>query len=774
MAKRSLRASVDGISQIKAIIKRRKLNQTYLAGQIGCSRQTIWGFLNGNPIEADFFMAVCQHLGLDHRDVAEPNEQERLAEPMEIDRVVNRMRLRLEPVVTERCGTMRVFDMEKPIGLDDIYTDVNIFERLSHRQRQRLSDLQQQIIDNYKDFETFGYSHHRVKERVPGLTAIEQYSKLMILGKPGAGKTTFLKRVAMECNTGKMFADRVVLFVTLKDFAEAKGKPELLEYITNQLAQISPPSPTEPVRETAVSILQAGRMLLLLDGLDEVLKQDETRVTQDIKELGTVYPKNRLVLTCRIASQEYTFENFVEIEVADFDDLQMGVFVTKWFAQRDPVKAEPFLRRLREKDRVRALASTPLLLTLLCLGFEETNHLDISRSGLYKEGLEVLLKKWDAKRNIQRGEIYKNLSAERKQALLSQLAYNTFLGGDYFFAQATAESEIGYYIANLPDSPVDPKELALDSEAVLKAITAQHGLLIERANEIYSFSHLTFHEYFTAQSIVSMNSEVVFDQLVEYLFDNRWREIFLLTVEMLPRADLLLQKMQGAIDGLVANNGRLQKLLGWAQEKALSVTTEYKPQEIRSFYLSFTHAFDLYNARTKAQKRTRTMPIIHPQNQELDLDHTLNIAYTLDLGHDLDDTLNLDEDDLGLDLNDVLDYAHALARELHQDELAITLRSLQAELSKANTSNTLQWWEKNAQDWLERLRQAMIQHRNIGHDWTLGEKDRGLLEQYWAANQLLVECLQSECYVTRTVREEIECNLLLPGDRSKARSSAKG
>ncbi|MBO1350960.1 MAG: hypothetical protein EBE86_027955 [Hormoscilla sp. GUM202] len=58
------------------------------------------------------------------------------------------------------------------------------------------------------------------------------------------------------------------------------------------------------------------------------------------------------------------------------------------------------------------------------------------------------------------------------------------------------------YIRNLPDDSNDEETLQLDSEAVLKSIEAQHGLLVERAKIIYSFSHLKFHEYFTAREII--------------------------------------------------------------------------------------------------------------------------------------------------------------------------------------------------------------------------------------------------------------------------------
>jgi hypothetical protein len=36
-----------------------------------------------------------------------------------------------------------------------------------------------------------------------------------------------------------------------------------------------------------------------------------------------------------------------------------------------------------------------------------------------------------------------------------------------------------------------------------------------------------------------------------------------------------------------------------------------------------------------------------------------------------------------------------------------------------------------------------------------------LLDQYYKANLLLVDCLNSDCYVSQAVRDEIEATLLL-------------
>ncbi len=56
----------------------------------------------------------------------------------------------------------------------------------------------------------------------------------------------------------------------------------------------------------------------------------------------------------------------------------------------------------------------------------------------------------------------------------------------------------------------------------------------------------------------------------------------------------------------------------------------------------------------------------------------------------------------------------------------------------------------------------MISHRNIGHSWQFSSQQQEVLSQYYDANSMLVDCLNSYCYVTRAVREEIEETLFLP------------
>jgi predicted NACHT family NTPase/DNA-binding CsgD family transcriptional regulator len=383
----------------------------------------------------------------------------------DIDTLVLEIREKVKPNIREQCGKMRVLDMNQPIELTGergIYTNVNILEKITGRRRLEIAELLLQNCDP-ENFERFGLN--RVSEkRVPGLEAVQRYSKLMVLGKPGAGKTTFLKYLAMQCIEGQFQANRVPLFITLKDFAEAPKKPDLLEYIAQQLSGCE----IIDASVKAEQLLRHGRALVLLDGLDEVRDEDNSQVIRQIREFAAQLRDNNIVITCRIAAREYVFKQFTEVEVADFDDQQISTFATQWFQVRKPTKIDKFFQKLEENQPIKELATNPLLLTLLCLIFEEKGKFKNNRTELYEEGIELLLEKWDDSRDIEREQIYRNLPTRRKEDLLSKIALTTFTAGNYFFKNRDTEQLISEYIYNLPDAKTEQEALYVDSKKVLK------------------------------------------------------------------------------------------------------------------------------------------------------------------------------------------------------------------------------------------------------------------------------------------------------------------
>lgn len=443
-------------------------------------------------------------------------------------------------------NSMRIIGMTSPVSIRGIYVNVNILEKISAHHRLTAEDMQTKF-----DFDvgSFGVVDHKAKD---GLAVVNTHDRLIVLGKPGGGKTTFLRWLTLAAVDGKVNTTRVPIFVSMKTWNDSSET--LIQAVFNSFRLCGLDNPQEFVE----GLLESGRVILLLDGFDEVNVRQQDAIAQT-QELSRRYPQIKMVLSCRTAAYNYVFEEFVDVEIADFDSTQLGTFVRNWFSG-EPSKAASFLNDLdRSENRpIRNLCSTPLLLTLLCLGYGESMAFSVNRAELYKEALDALLKKWDSSRSIKRETQYRQLSLQKKERLLSWVAYKTFSEGRYFVRQSDLERDIKIFMEDLKSfSGVGFDEV--EAEEVLCEIESQHGLLVERAHRVYSFSHLTFQEYLAACYITAnTNKNGPVDLVDNYLLATRWREVFLLTTGLLAKAD----------EFVLAIRNRITLL---AQERALFV-----------------------------------------------------------------------------------------------------------------------------------------------------------------------------------------------------------
>jgi predicted NACHT family NTPase len=269
--------------------------------------------------------------------------------------------------IQNQCGILQLLDINHPVSIDKIYVDVNILEEIASQQWFEIADLQKL---KPTEFDRFGLGEVEQKQ-IPGMRAVETYSKLRVLGKPGVGKTTFLKHLAMLCDRGEFAAHQVPIFIALKDFAEESrdnGKFSLLNYIHQAFITSGISNPSIPK-----TLLQEGRVLLLLDGMDEVLKKDITEVIREIRKFSEKYHKNQFVATCRTAVQKLQLQGFTDVEIAPFTQAQITTFAQKWFAAftQEPPQTEQnlsaqFIEKLDlpENCLFRHLIATTLFLHL--------------------------------------------------------------------------------------------------------------------------------------------------------------------------------------------------------------------------------------------------------------------------------------------------------------------------------------------------------------------------------------------------------------------------
>jgi predicted NACHT family NTPase len=214
---------------------------------------------------------------------------------------------------------------------------------------------------------------------------------------------------------------------------------------------------------------------------------------------------------------------------------------------------------------------------------------------------------------------------------------------------------------------------------------------------------------------------------------------------MLRSADSLVQLMKQQIDGLVAQDPYLQEFLLWASQKSQSVPDETKVATKRAFYLALAKS-----PNTAAH---------------------FALANTLDQGMFLDAALENLLLEFAIDRSQDFAYVNACSTALNNILVMVldagfykSLQQLRDQLPapSQNRERLQNWWQQNYAAWVDQLRDTVAHYRNIHHPWQFSSEQQQVLQRYYNANQLLIDCLNSNCEVTTAIRQEIEATLLLP------------
>jgi predicted NACHT family NTPase len=313
--------------------------------------------------------------------------------------------------------------MREAVPLEQIYTGVRFLDGLSIGRFASIEALEQGFREKPRQF--------RQQDCLPqdGLAVANNHQFLMVLGGPGAGKSTYLRRVGLEAlrvKESQFQHECIPVMLELKRFDGEQV--DIKAAIAEEFSHVGFDFSAEFVEEA----LQQGKLLVLLDGLDEVPKANQDKVCQAIQDFVSRYNKkhqgNRFIASCRIAAPRSGFTGFTDIELADFDNEQIQQFIDNWFQEeRDQASkiAEKCWNLLNNDsyESAKELAQTPLLLTFLCVVYDRTQSFPANRAALYRKALDILLEEWAAEKRIQHEPIYARLNTELEKVLLAEIAY---------------------------------------------------------------------------------------------------------------------------------------------------------------------------------------------------------------------------------------------------------------------------------------------------------------------------------------------------------------
>ena len=116
----------------------------------------------------------------------------------------------------KRYNRLQVLGMSQFVNLDDIYTEVQCLQPGEIKNFESVTALE----ENYRQNGSRKLTNEK-SARQNGITIANQYAHLMILGQPGAGKSTFLRKIGLETlkgNSGQIQSQYIPVLIELKQF----------------------------------------------------------------------------------------------------------------------------------------------------------------------------------------------------------------------------------------------------------------------------------------------------------------------------------------------------------------------------------------------------------------------------------------------------------------------------------------------------------------------------------------------------------------------------
>lgn len=406
---------------------------------------------------------------------------------------------------------------------------------------------------------------------------LDRSLRAAILAKPGGGKSTLIRRMALayayperrlRVDDGLPNRDWFPVYIRCRDLENNSTKSimEIISLIAQRAEITRYESPFKILIENA---LQDGRVLLLIDGLDEI-SNEKHRIcfANQLRTFVATYPNAHLIITSREAGFRAVTGTIAtyckQYSISGLTEEQIRLLSSKWHqailgdSRQVETDSNKLCDTILRDKRIVALAENPLLLTTLLFVKRCVGYLPTKRCRLYEEMIKLLLVTWNA-------AAHDKLDMDETEPQLAFVAYCMMEQGQQKITRDKLERYIIEARKELPEildyTQVSPSKF-------IEQVEERSSLLIQLGYEeddlgqmsaSYEFSHLSFQEYLAAKAIVkqwmpnSRNMDLL-KALKSHLKEEHWREVIPLA------AFLSGRDAQPLIEYLIEENEKCESL----------------------------------------------------------------------------------------------------------------------------------------------------------------------------------------------------------------------
>jgi len=423
---------------------------------------------------------------------------------------------------------------------------------------------------------------------------------LVILGDPGAGKTTFLARIAYGLCNSRLGLDAATTAETLgldqQPFPMLVRISELVDHVegccgkgesqphtkassawlAHFLAKTSAEGGTDLDADFFKQELEDGSAMVLLDGLDETpTRQQREDVADLVVQAARRFADCRFVVTSRPPAFEgkAVLPDFTTVWIDPLEDAAIQGFLTRWcralFAgseRQAQQHCDELLKALGSRPEIRRMARNPVMLTALAVVHWHEKRLPEQRADLYESIITWLSRSREKRSGRLPAEVCINRLQELALAMQNHPEGRQVQVPRHWAAERIAPE--------WPQRPGQYERLRIQTaETFLAEEELDSGIVVRRGDDI-RFWHLTFQEFLAARAIAARADQEQDPILLAppdhpSLYLPSWREVVLLLAGVLykqgrRKVDAFVSTVLEAIrgDGTLADQARCAGLLG--------------------------------------------------------------------------------------------------------------------------------------------------------------------------------------------------------------------
>nr|WP_296065888.1 NACHT domain-containing protein [uncultured Actinoplanes sp.] len=455
-----------------------------------------------------------------------------------------------------------------------------------------------------------GRTQYRLPDRLPMLLA--QSPRLVVLGNPGGGKTSFVTYLSYVTSTLSTVAvPYATVPIVLREHAAEVSASGGLNLLRAAVRTAHAKFQVQISEFELEYLCLHGRILFLIDGLDELLDLEQRIIVASaVEAFAALYPDCRVIVTSRKVGYDMAGIDrraFTHATLAPFDKLQVREYVEKWFQQAEDLTRhmrESFLDSfIAESESIPDLRENPLMLSLLCGLYRHQRFIPSNRPELYEKCSTLLFDTWDRRRRLRpRFEFDAHVKLaiqhlalwiftdqerqagvkERDLVVEAARYFHEWLYDDNAVAMSAAQDFVNF---------------CRNRAWVLTDTGTAAG-----GSPLFQFTHRTFLEYFAALHLNhTLSDSELLEVLVTHCADSPWHVVSQILVQ------LAWQRRQGLADKIVQEICRTASDLSPTEQAVVDAlcvrtieSTPLKPDTVRAV---------VQRAMSQFASRLRTAPI---------------------------------------------------------------------------------------------------------------------------------------------------------------------